>query len=204
MNWDLFQKGGQPKPWVLAVVLGGGVALYLLVWFLPEQRRISALRTQLISHQQHVERLDLLSQQLEVTREQLAAHERVAQSWRQTAPTRETLGKLYAQLSLAAEAAEVKFTRFDPTHRETHQLLEEHDISLAFQGSFQAVHDFIHRVEQLPETIWIIRLHVSSGPPTGPLEGELTLTIFTHRGVNSDQVDFDEPIEKEGESAGAQ
>lgn len=201
MNGDLATPKGQTKPWMIAAVLGGIVAAYLLLWFLPQQRQIQQLRETLAAHQQHVLKQKQLSQLLAETQAKLDEHREVTSSWQASAPTRDSLGKLFAELSRAAEATGVKFTRFDPSHRETHQLLEEHDIVLAFQGTFAAAHDFVHRVEKLPETVWVRQLQLSSGPPSEPLQGELTLTIFAHRGVNSDQVDFNEPIEKEGEGS---
>lgn len=178
---------GPQKTWLITGVVAAAAIAYVLLVFLPGQRSIHALRTQIRERQQQILQAESLLGPLEQANQRLARTREVSAQWRAAAPSHGRLTEQFALLSLAATEAGLLVERLDPQPPVELQLLAQHAVIVQFQGQFNQLFDFVRRLERLPGTIWVSNLRLSSdGQATKTLRGELTLTIFIDRADYAD------------------
>ena len=148
---------------------------------------IVKLRRERNEKQQLILQSTILSSPLAGAEARLEATRQCALAWKQDAPARHETVATYARLAEEAKAAGVTLRRFDPLPSVDRKLVGEHNLQLAWEGSFTQIFDFLRRVEQLPPTIWLRQMNLSSANDGGKtLTGELTLTIFMDLAENAD------------------
>ena len=173
---------GPQRTWLITGVVAAAAIAYVFLVFLPGQRSIHTLRTQLGEREQQILQAESLLGPLEQAAQRLARTREVSAQWRSAAPSHSRLTEQYALLSRSAAEAGLIVERLDPQPPVELQLLAQHAVNLQFQGQFAQLFDFVRRLEQLPGTIWVSNLRLTSDGQTGKtLRGELTLTIFIDR-----------------------
>jgi Tfp pilus assembly protein PilO len=179
---------GRPvKSWMVTAILAAASVGYVLLVFVPGQRTISELRSQLEEKQQHVLQSQRLGGPIRQAEIRLASTREYSTEWVAAAPRPTQLVGFYAQLAQEAKAAGVQVKRLDPQPAIDHQLISQHPVVIAFDGQFAQVFDFVRRLEQLPQTLWIRDLRMSRNEANSEsLQAELTLTIFSDRSGNAD------------------
>ena len=67
----------------------------------------------------------------------------------------------------------------EPQPSRQNGLIVEYPISISAEGTFEGIFNFVHGVEELPQTIWLRDVKVRrAGDLGGSLRCDLTLTIF--------------------------
>jgi Tfp pilus assembly protein PilO len=179
---------GRPvKSWMVTSLLALAAVGYVVFVFLPGQRSIAQIRSEIDEKRQHVLQSQQLGAPIRQAELRLASTREFTADWRANAPRPRDLVGVYAQLAEQAKAAGVRVKRLDPQQAVQHQVLGEHPLVVSLEGPFASVFDFVRRVEQMPETIWIrdLRLARSEGG-SETLTVEMTLTIFTDRSEIAD------------------
>lgn len=177
----------KPRSWLITGIVAAAAIAYVFLVFLPGQRSILAIRSQLHQRQQQILQAESLFGPLEQAAQRLAHTRQVSSQWKTAAPSHTQITEQFAQLSAAAGKAGVAIERFDPQPPVELQMLAQHGVIVQFQGEFLQVFEFLRRVEQLPGTIWVPSLRMSGDAHSGKtLRGELTLTIFVDRADYAD------------------
>lgn len=177
----------QPHRTLVTALLGAGAIGYLFLIFLPNQRSIVQLRRERNQKQQLILQSTGLSTPLAAAEQRLNATRQCSLDWKKGAPTRSEIVATYARLAEEAKAAGVTLRRFDPQPAIDRQLIGEHNLLLAWEGTFAQIFDFLRRVEQLPATVWARHMNLTAAGESGEtLSGELTLTIFMDLAENTD------------------
>jgi Tfp pilus assembly protein PilO len=179
-------RRGQPRSWLITGLLAGGALAYLMFGFLPAQRSISRLRSQVNERQQHILQAQGLIGPLEQTAQQLARTRAVSDNWHESAPDHHELAGHMARLTAAARSASVALERFDPLPPVELATLSQHAVSVELSGEFAGIFEFLRQVEQLPGSVWVRDLRLTVQPDGSTVQGELTLTIFVDRSDSAD------------------
>jgi Tfp pilus assembly protein PilO len=187
MSRRLLSTGKPQRTWLITGLVAAGSLAYVFLVFLPAQRSIQSLRSQIREREQQILHADTLVGPLHQATLRLASTREVSQQWKTAIPSQKQITEQYARLSVAAQEAGVAIERFDPQPPTEIQLLALHGVVVQFQGEFSQVFDFVRRVEAQPGTIWMPHFRVSGDGQTGnTLRGELTLTIFVDRADYAD------------------
>ncbi|MDX1947425.1 MAG: type 4a pilus biogenesis protein PilO [Pirellulaceae bacterium] len=175
------------RSWLVTGIVGLAAVAYVVLVFLPGQKSIQTLRAQVADRQQQIVQAESLLGHVEQAALRLARTREVSAQWKAAAPSHGKLTEQLALVSLAASEAGLEVERLDPQPPLELKLLAQHGVILQFQGEFGELFDFLHRVEQLPGTIWVTGLRIADdGQPGKSLRGELTLTIFMDRADYAD------------------
>lgn len=176
------RRHGKPKTWLITGLLGALAVAYLVLGFVPAQRRIRELRGQVEERRQQIVQLQSMLRAVQHARQRLGQAEEVCQQWRSLAPRPTQIAAQLARITHAAEAAAVAIDRLDPQPAVELNLLAQQHVALQFHGPFPAVFDWLQRLETLPGVLWIrdLKLLAQSENDSAP-RGELTLTIFVDR-----------------------
>lgn len=188
MSGHYITIAGRPiRSWMVTAVLAASSVAYVGLVFVPRQRAIGLLRSELNEKQQHVlqtERLNVPIRQAEL---RLTSTRDFATQWHDSAPKPDELVGVYAKLAEQAKLADVRLKRVDPQPAVELQTVNEHPLTLSLAGNFSQTFDFLRRIESLPETVWVRSLRASSGVEPGEdLQVELSLTIFADRSEIND------------------
>jgi Tfp pilus assembly protein PilO len=180
-------RNSKPRTWLITALLAALAVAYVVFVFLPCQRSISLLQSQVQERQQQIMHAQSLARPLVQARERLALTREVSRQWRDEAPRPTELISHLASLTRQAAAAGVTIDRLDPLPATEMKVVAQQNVTLQFQGAFQQAFDWLARLESLPGTIWVRDLRMSAASETNnQLRGELTLTIFVDRAVYSD------------------
>jgi Tfp pilus assembly protein PilO len=176
----------QPRSWLITGLLATGALAYLLFGFLPGQRSISRLRSQVNERQQHILQAHGLIGPLEQTAQQLSRIRTVSETWHADSPNHQELAGHMARLTAAARTSNVALERFDPQAAVELATLSQHAVNVQLQGEFTGIFEFLRQVEQLPGSVWVRDLRLTAQPSGSTVQGELTLTIFVDRSDSAD------------------
>jgi Tfp pilus assembly protein PilO len=179
--------GRAPRSWMITALLASLAIAYVAFVFVPEQKRIGALQGELHERRQHILQAHSLALPVERAAEQLATTLAVSEAWRDEAPNSDEISHSVAKISSLAEKAGVAIERLDPQKPTELAALAQHEFVVQLRGRFPEMFEFVRHAEQMPGTVWISSLRLSSDQPTAPLvQGDLTLTIFTDYADSSD------------------
>lgn len=161
--------------------------LYTIFVFLPAQRKVAALQVKKGELMQYVANRTKIGDQIEQANQRHQQALRMTAAWQEHAPEATELGRMLSSITQHARQAEVTLQRFDPQPQQPLKSLIQQPISVALEGSFAQVFDFLHRIESLPHRVWISNLTLSVSSEDGEtLRAEMTLTIFADLAENSE------------------
>lgn len=181
-NKALGRKAKMPKTWLITALLAAGAVAYVIFVFVPFQRTIDALRSQVQERHQQIVQAKSLAGTVAQARVRLASAQEVSRNWRAEAPKQSQLITHFANLTQQAEAAGVAIDRIDPLPAVELNLVAQQNVTMQFHAPFAAVFDLLYRLESQGGSLWVrdLRLQAGSGSDS-TLRGELTLTIFVDR-----------------------
>jgi Tfp pilus assembly protein PilO len=182
MKKPLSTKKGRPQTWLITLLLAAAAIAYVVFLFLPSQRSIDELRSQVQERRQQIMQSQSLTRTVSHAHQRLTAAQGIGQEWRTMAPRQAQLVTHFARLTQQAEAAGVALDRLDPLPAVELNLIAQQNVTMQFHAPFAATFDLLKRLETLPGTLWVrdLRLHANSDADN-TLRGELTLTIFVDR-----------------------
>jgi len=162
------------------------VALALLV-FMPNQRKIDALRSQLRSRQMLTNEAQGMAQRIQDLQEQTDLAAAYVQRWRTNLPRDNQAVLVQAEITSLAAQAGVETTQLNPSEDVELPTLVRMPLKLELQGTFAEIFDFVKRLERLPRFIWLDTLTLKTSREDGEdLECEVDLIVFRERSEESD------------------
>jgi Tfp pilus assembly protein PilO len=180
-------RPGKPKTWIITALLASLAVAYVIFVFVPCQRSIGQLQSQVHERQQQIMHAQSLTRPLIQARERLTQTRDVCRQWRDESPRPTELISHIASMTRQAEAAGVAIERLDPLPAADMKVVAQQNVTIQFHGAFQQTFELMRRLESLPGTLWVRDLRLAApNESDNQLHGELTLTIFVDRAVYAD------------------
>jgi len=178
---------GNSKSLFLTLLISGGALAYAFLIFVPIQRSIASLRSELDSKRQFILDAGSLEPRITELTAELQQAEKVVDSWREHSPSEEEMATFIGQVSVLASKAGAKPGRITPREAITLASLRRHPAEFSVQGSFSQLSHFLAELESLPKTIWINDLKLQrDGEDRETLRGEITFSVFADNSGKSD------------------
>lgn len=177
----------KPKSWILTVLISGTALAYAFFVFLPAQKSIASLRSELTQQRKAVLELGSLETEIVDLERRIAAVRTTLDAWDRHAPTEQETATFIGVVSQLAQQAGARVDRITPRGVVDMQALRQQPADLTVEGGFVQIADFLRLLEQRPETIWLTRLNLTaSSEDRGSVRCELSFTVFTDNPGNSD------------------
>ena len=171
---------------IVTIALCAGVVGYAFFVFLPTQRSISALQSELETHQSYIAQQQLATATLASLEEELRETREFTHQWREHAPDLRRRSPLNATVAKCAANAGVDIVQLNPQAPETLAHLARVPISLTCEGKFEQIFDFLGELEQLPHVIWVEDMQLAKlDDVSDSIRCELDLVVFADKRENS-------------------
>jgi len=173
---------------LLATSLIGALALaYVVTIFLPRQRAVAALRTQLAEKQDFIMQSELLRPVVESKTDELRETEAFINSQRQQVPDLAQLPEMFGTISDKIREAGARTERFEPAPPTDCGALRKLPVRMTVQGSFEQLFQLLSDLEGLPAPLWIDELEISQEAEDGTsLACTFNVAVFAAEGEISD------------------
>ncbi|MEN6404967.1 MAG: type 4a pilus biogenesis protein PilO [Thermoguttaceae bacterium] len=166
--------------WIVTLSLAAVAVAYLALVWLPGRKSLEQLRQTVESKRAVISQSTGLSDALLRTHGELDETEAVVRRWEKTAPGKKDSPALYGTLHALAKNSRLSVTRFDPQPIVPHEKIQEIPIVMACSGSFSQIYEFLRRLEQQPQTIWVENLRMDQKVKnTKDIQCELSLVVFS-------------------------
>ena len=173
--------------WLVTTTLAGLSLTYVAFVFLPGQKAIAELRSELREQQVFIVQSARLTMQIKESQDKLNESTKYATQWVENSRTQRELAALYGDITKAAVESGIKLQRFDPQTVEKMNVICRLPISVACEGTFHRIYDFIARLEALPDSIWIPDLMlIKEREDSETLQAEMNLIVFADNFSNSE------------------
>lgn len=180
-------KTKKPKSWILTVLISGAALAYAFFVFLPTQKSIANIRTELKNQRNDVVELGSLETQIVGLERRIALSRAAIDKWRDHAPSPQETATFIGVVSQMAQEAGARVERITPKDVVRMASLQQHPAELSVEGNFLQIADFLRKLEERPETIWITRLNLTaSGDQVASVRCELSFTVFADNPDDSD------------------
>jgi Tfp pilus assembly protein PilO len=172
---------------VVTVLLAAGSVAYVFFVFLPGQKAIAYLRRELDTKQQYIIDADRLAHAMQRADQDLKQARQFAEAWRRTAPGERELAPILGRITAAAEESGVSIERLDRRAVEQYEVIGQVPVVLECEGTFGQVFDLTHRLETMPQSVWITELRMERQSKTSEnVVAEIALAVFADNSETSD------------------
>jgi Tfp pilus assembly protein PilO len=172
---------------VATVLLAAGSVAYVFFVFLPGQKAIAHLRRELDTRQQYIVDADRLAHAVQLADQDLKKAREFAEAWRRTAPSERGLASILGRITGAAEESGVSIERVDRRGVKQYEMIGQVPVVLECEGTFREVFDLTHRLEMMPQSVWITDLRMERQSKTSEtVVAEIALAVFTDNSEDSD------------------
>jgi Tfp pilus assembly protein PilO len=184
MNKTTPKKRGS---WIITVPLIGAAVAYVMLWFLPTQREMDKLRDQIELERNFITNSETLKATLVQTRRDFEKAQEVHQAWIDAAPDDRQVPQVHEAISRCVRDAGAQISRFDPQPRQPYETLEQLPVILGAQGGFEHIFTLLANLEELPQTVWLEDIKVTSPKKAGEFTHcQVKLAIFAKNSEKSD------------------
>lgn len=172
-------RSAKPRGFLLTVAAVAAAVGYTFGIFLPAQKSIAKMRTEISEKKQFIATAQQEAAACATLEEQLQIARQAVTEWRQHADGAQGTS-LLGELALLAADAGVTLHRMVPQEPVRWEALQQQTLDLELSGDFVQIAAFLHAVERRPETIWPSNLELQSGSEDGAtVECRLSLVVFT-------------------------
>lgn len=159
---------------VLALIAG-----YAMLVFVPQQRALGKLTGELATLHDYVDRTGDLVPAIQTVQEELEKTNAYNAAWQEHTPSPKELAVLFGHISELSSEAGTTTTRFNPGSVVPYDRVRKIPLTIGLRGTAGQIHEFLRRLESLPQAIWIEHLAVEKGPQDEQgLRCEISLVIF--------------------------
>ncbi|MBC8356505.1 MAG: type 4a pilus biogenesis protein PilO [Planctomycetes bacterium] len=177
----------KPKSWVLTVGISAAAMVYAFFVFLPTQKSIASVRSELAVRRSEVLELGSLESEIVGLERRVGVVRETIGAWQSNSPTEQETGTFIGIVSQLAQQAGARVERITPRSTVNMAVLAQHPADVSVEGDFIQIANFLHRLERRPETIWITRLNLTaSGESGASVRCELSFTVFADNPGDSD------------------
>jgi Tfp pilus assembly protein PilO len=169
------------------VLISGSALAYAFFVFLPTQKSIASIRSELAKQRNDVLELGSLENEIVGLELRIAAARAAIDTWQEHAPTERETATFIGVVSQLAQQADARVDRITPRSVVKMAALQQHPAEVTVEGGFLQIADFLRRLELRPESIWITRLNLAASGEAGVnVRCELSFTVFADNPDDSD------------------
>lgn len=173
--------------WMVTVPMGAIALGFVLLVFLPGQRRTQALRDELKLKQDFILAAGKSAAQLHELHRELDETRRYNAHWRSRATSSARITALYGQIAQLAQDAGVTTTRFAPGAPTEIERLRRIPLDVVCHGSFAQIQTFLAGLEACPQSVWLNDLKLETNSEYGgSVRCELAVATFVDNSEESD------------------
>ncbi|MBS0209927.1 MAG: type 4a pilus biogenesis protein PilO [Planctomycetes bacterium] len=175
------------KTWLVTMPIALGTVAYVWLLFLPAQREVAAMGTDIQNKLAFAMTADKLRAEIRSAQAEQAEIETYVADWQGPSSSSADLAQVFSRLADAMRDAGVEATRFTPDSRTSLAQMQRVSVRIGCRGSYSQLLQLLAAWERLPARIWVEDLNIHHGSDaTAKLECEANLAIFA---VNSDQTE---------------
>ncbi|HEV7225857.1 MAG TPA: type 4a pilus biogenesis protein PilO [Pirellulales bacterium] len=173
--------------WLVTLPMAGIAAAFVLLIFLPGQRRIHALREEMREKQDSILAAGQTAARIHALKAELTEARQYNAQWRGRTASSAGATALCGQIAQLAQASGVTTTRFAPAAPTVIERLRRVPLTVACHGSFAQIQAFLAAVEERPRRVWLEDLKLSGVEEHGDsVQCELVLAAFVDNFEESD------------------
>ena len=173
--------------WIITLPLAGIAIAFLTLIFLPEQRRIDALRHEMRAKQDYVLAAGQMAARLNSLNADLKETLAYSAAWRGRAVESAGATALCGRIAQLAQGAGVTTARFAPGPPRQLDRMARVPLSVVCYGSFAQLQDFLAGLEAGPQRLWLNDLKLEADAEPGRnVRCEMTVEVFVDDSENSD------------------
>lgn len=173
--------------WLMILPMGAIAAGFVMLVFLPGQRRTQALRDELHLKQDFILAAGKTGARLHELRHELEETRRYNAHWRSRATSSAQITALYGQIAQLAQDAGVTTTRFAPGAPSEIDRMQRIPLDVVCHGTFAQMQTFLSGLEGCPQSVWLNELKLETNSEYGgSVRCELGLGTFVDNSEKSD------------------
>lgn len=187
------------QSWLILAAIGGLVTAYAYFYYLPGNRKMAEMKSELAEAELQAEGNVHLIAALAATQKQLDDAVEYTQAWEAAAPSEHEISEVFERIHELTRLAETETTRFEPESVVAYETFRRIPVSMECQGSFAQLAAVLTAIEHMREPIWLRRVEIQSAGQDGELaRAEISLDVFADNLEDSDQENLSgKPITQE-------
>jgi Tfp pilus assembly protein PilO len=158
----MWKKLEQYSVWLISVPLIGALVGYMLCFYLPGRRDVRALRDQLRATEATIQEAEMFVAMIPAVQAELDRAQEYNRTWGERIPREGQIVGVFGSISRLASEVGTSPSRFAPEKVVDLRYLRQVPLDLACSGEFKEIREFIHRIEGLPQFVWIDQINLSS------------------------------------------
>ena len=171
--------------WLITLPLAAMALGYYFLIFRPELAAQSTLRAELEDKQLALAEANSQVQLLAARKTEIGAAREYVDRWRSTSSGRAALR--YGEVARLVKESGARTVALDPEPAVMLRSIQQTSVKLTCQGSLESLHRLLHKLEQLPQTVWIREVLLQGASDEGGLlRCEITLAVFADKSDFSD------------------
>ncbi len=201
----------KPRSLIVTIALASAAVGYVAFVFLPGQKAIGELRSQLHEKQQYIVQAERLKSSIQHCERDLKEVRQFTEAWRDGSPSQDSLTQVFGKITDLASQSGTKITKFERQPVVEKEAIWHIAAKLQIEGDFVQVFEFVRRLEGLTSSTWLANVQLAPAtddsnprrevieddededqeqnqePKSGRgLSGEITLMIFADKREISD------------------
>ncbi|HXT60889.1 MAG TPA: type 4a pilus biogenesis protein PilO [Pirellulales bacterium] len=173
--------------WFVTLPMAGIAAAFVLLIFLPGQRRIHALRDEMREKQDFILAASQTAARIHAIKAELAETRQYNAQWGGRTASSAGATALCGQIAQLAQASGVTTTRFAPAAPTEIERLSRVPLNVACHGSFAQIQAFLAALEERPRQVWLDDLKLIGAAEHGDsVQCEIVLAAFVDNLEESD------------------
>lgn len=173
--------------WLMILPMAAITAGFVMLVFLPGQRRTQALRDELQQKQDFILAAGKTGARLHELRHELEETRQYNSHWRSRATSSAQITSLYGQIAQLAQDAGVTTTRFAPGALSDIERMQRIPLDVICHGTFAQIQTFLADLEACRQSVWLDELKLETNSEYGgSVRCELGLGTFVDNSEKSD------------------
>lgn len=192
-------QANRKQSWLVLAAIGGMVVAYAHFFYLPGNRKMAQMKSELSEAELQAEGNVQLIAALDATQKQLDAAKKYTEAWLAAAPSEHEISEVFERIHELTRLAETQTTRFEPESVVAYETFRRVPVSMECEGSFTQLAAVLTALEHMREPIWLRRVEIESTGQDGELaRAEISLDVFADNLEDSDQENLSgKPITQE-------
>jgi Tfp pilus assembly protein PilO len=167
------------KNGLVLIAAGLVTAAYVGLWFLPQQRELARLRSDLAHKKSYVNEASSFQAQLDALERELHRTASFRGEWTAATPANSDLSPIFAKIHQSVRGTGAEVTRWEPQTAVPRQRLRQVPVQMHSLGAFHQITQSLVAVEKLDATVWIDDLKITQPRESGQkTQCEAKLVIF--------------------------
>jgi len=180
MNAQTSENRFRRGSWLVTILLVALFVIHMTFVFLPGQKSITRLRSEIESRRLYIENSSETSSKLAAAQHELLEVRSYIDNWQRAANMAHRLPLLYGNIHELSKKAGTATSKFEPQMLVELATLREIPIRLACVGTFAQIHELIRSLEGMPQTTWVYSVQINKvGQNSDTVSAEINLVVIS-------------------------